>query len=330
MHAKPTVLVLMGGPDAEHPVSLMSGRQVAEALRRGGRFQVIERVVQRPTAPMLRICGGEVVFPVLHGHWGEGGPLQKILQELGLPYVGSPPRAAALAMDKLATKQILAAEGVRVPPDCRLEPGDRCRLAPPLVLKPIDDGSSVDLCICRCRQEVAAARARLHPKRGAILAERYIEGREVTVGVLGSEALPLIEIIPAASFYDYQAKYHRADTRYVIDPPLGPGVSRECTRVALEAFGRLGCRDVARVDFIVSETGPWFLELNTMPGFTSHSLLPMAAARHGLDMPRLCETLVEAALARGGEARRAQSRVQGSGFGGWPRTPNPEPLIADA
>ncbi len=144
-YGKPRVLVLMGGPDAEREVSLASGEEVVRALRDGCRFEVLARVIDTPTPDELRAAGGDVVFPVLHGPWGEGGPLQEILETLRIPYVGSGPRAAAVAMNKLTTKQIVAAAGGLIPPDCRLQPGDPCRLDPPLMLKPIDDGSSVDL-----------------------------------------------------------------------------------------------------------------------------------------------------------------------------------------
>lgn len=245
--------------------------------------------------------GGDVIFPVLHGRWGEGGPLQEALEQLGLPYVGSRPEAAALAMDKLATKTMLASEDFPTPPSQQLMPDDKCNLAPPIVLKPVDDGSSVDLRICRTVQQIAAARKELHPRRGKLMAERYISGREITVGILCGEPLPLIEIIPAASveFYDYQAKYTRDDTKYIIDPVLAAGVAEQCSNMALTAFNRLGCRDVARADFMIDERGPWFLEINTMPGFTTHSLVPMAARKMGLAMPALCARLVDAALTRG-------------------------------
>jgi D-alanine-D-alanine ligase len=299
--SNPAVLVLMGGLDAEREVSLLSGQGVAQALRESGRFDVIERVVDEPTVQDLAALGGDVVFPVLHGPWGEGGALQRMLETVGLPYVGSRPSAAALAMHKLATKHIVSAAGVRTPSAQWLEAGDACELDPPLVLKPIDDGSSVDLHICRSATEVASIRARLHPDRGAIMAEAFVAGREITAGIVGSRLLPLVEIIPSAAveFYDYAAKYLRDDTRYVVDPLLPGHLDEQCRHAAMLAFDRVGCRDLARVDFIVGAEGPWFLEVNTMPGFTTHSLVPMAAAAVGLDMPALCETLVEAALDRG-------------------------------
>ncbi len=301
---RPTVLVLMGGPDAEREVSLCSGKEVAAALRQSGKFNVVERIIDKPTLGELSAMASEtrvnVVFPVLHGHWGEGGPLQELLEKLGLPYVGCKPQAAKLAMDKLITKSLLAEMGVPTPPSRQLMADDECDLAPPLVLKPVDDGSSVDLRICRTVAEVEWGRKELHPKRGRLMAERYIKGRELTVGILCGKALPLIEIVPNVEFYDYEAKYTREDTKYVIDPPLPAGVNEKCAKMAMAAFERLGCRDIARADIMLDGDGqPWFLEINTMPGFTTHSLVPMAARKIGLEMPELCAKLVETALERG-------------------------------
>jgi D-alanine-D-alanine ligase len=300
------IVVLMGGPDAERPVSLLSGAQVAEALRAVSRFGVSERVIERPGRDELAdmIGGRDVVFPVLHGRWGEGGALQALLEAIGVPYVGSGPRAATLAMDKVATKAIVAEHGVQTPVAQVLRVADPCTIEPPLVLKPIDDGSSVDLVVCRTRADLERARRELHGRRERLLAERYVAGRELTVGIVGGEPLPIIEIVPAEGLYDYQAKYERDDTRYVIDPGLPRGAA-ECTHAdALIAYERLGCRDVARVDFILEGGRPWFLEVNTMPGFTTHSLVPMAARAAGLEMPTLCARLVDMALARGAVAAR--------------------------
>ncbi len=288
----------MGGPDAEREVSLMSGKETAQALRDCGQFAVIEHIIDDPSVDELGELGGDVVFPVLHGPWGEGGRLQERLELLGKPFVGSPSDAARLAMDKMATKMLLSADGIPTPTAQRLAANDVCTIAPPLVLKPIDDGSSIDLFICRTEREVHEARAGLHPKRGVIMAETYIAGRELTVGIVQDEPLPLIEIVPAVEFYDYDAKYFRNDTRYKLDPDVPADVAKRCAEISMHAFGRLGCRDLARVDLMLDDGGLWFLEINTMPGFTTHSLVPMAAAHAGLDMPELCATLVQAALAR--------------------------------
>jgi D-alanine-D-alanine ligase len=301
-NAKPRVLVLMGGPDAEREVSLMSGAAVAAALRDSGRFEVDEREIDQPTVEEMRspALQADVVFPALHGQWGEGGPLQEILEQIGVAYVGSGPKTSVLAMDKLATKMLAAHMGIATPPARQLMPEDDCDITPPLVLKPVDEGSSVDLWICRAGEEVDAARAALHAKRGRIMAEKYIAGRELTVGIVCDEALPLIEIIPAEEegFYNYQAKYERNDTQYLVDPDVPEEIVLRCQEWAVRICRRLGCRDVARVDYLLDDSGPWLLEVNTMPGFTSHSLVPMAARKLGLEMPGLCGRMVEAALAR--------------------------------
>jgi D-alanine-D-alanine ligase len=311
---KATVLVLMGGPDAEREVSLNSGREVANALRASGRFNVVDQVIERPTIFELKALASDsranVIFPVLHGRWGEGGPLQELLEQLGLPYVGSQPRAAALAMDKLQTKALVSVEGVPTPPSQELDANGttRCSIKPPLVLKPIDDGSSVDLRICRNEAEVIAARKLLHPRRGRLMAEAYVKGRELTVGIVLDQPLPIIEIIPAVAFYDYEAKYNREDTKYVIDPQLPPGVAEQCVEIAMTAYRTLGCRDVSRVDIMLDGGAggrPWFLEINTMPGFTTHSLVPMASRRRGVEMPDLCANLAQAAIDRQNAATRS-------------------------
>lgn len=296
--SKPHVLVLMGGPDAERDVSLHSGQEIAAALRASNQFIVTEQVIDRITAADLAKFECDVIFPALHGSWGEGGGLQRELEALGVPYVGSQPGPAAHAMDKIATKNTLAALGVPTPQAQILTVGDTCTIEPPLVLKPVDDGSSVDLRICRSRADVLRGCDQLLPKRSKIMAESYIRGREITVGIVLGKTLPLIEIIPAVEFYDYDAKYDRDDTQYTFDPTLAPGVAEKCRWIAETAFSAIGCRDLARVDIMVNDAGPWFLEINTMPGFTTHSLVPMAAARMGTPMPDLCAALVSAALVR--------------------------------
>jgi D-alanine-D-alanine ligase len=291
------VLVLMGGPDAEHEVSLKSGGQVVAALRRGG-ARVEERVIDRPGLDELRGMPGEVVFPVLHGPWGEGGPLQELLVADGRPFVGCLPAAARLAMDKPAGKRAVAEVGVPTPASQVVTEGDPVTLEPPLVLKPCDDGSSVDLRVCLTRADVDRERPGLHARRPRLMAESFIRGREMTVGLLEDRTLPIIEIRPKSGLYDYEAKYLRDDTEYLIDPDLPPGTAEAMRDFARKAWRRLGLRDVARVDFLLDERGPWFLEANTMPGMTDHSLVPKAAAHVGLPMERLTTLLVERAMAR--------------------------------
>ncbi len=306
------VAVLMGGPDAEHEVSLNSGSQVVAALERAG-FEVRAEVVDRPSVAWLRELDAEVVFPVLHGPFGEGGPLQERLEEAGLAYVGSGPEASRLGMDKLASKAAVAAAGVPTPDAERLLPGLPSRIEPPAVVKPVADGSSVGVRLCRTPAEFLAARTSLEPVHAALMAERLIEGRELTIGLIAGEVLPIIEIVPAEGFYDYQAKYLRNDTRYVIDPPLDAAVAEAMRRHARAAWIAIGCRDLARIDFLLDAEGPWFLEVNTMPGMTDHSLVPKAAAEVGLPMEALCRLLVDQAAAR---SHAAGLQVQPAPLGG--------------
>ncbi|MCL4742384.1 MAG: D-alanine--D-alanine ligase [Phycisphaerales bacterium] len=305
-----SVLVLGGGPDAERAVSLDSARGVAQALRDAG-FGVHHETIDRPTLSSLRALPGNVVFPVLHGAWGEGGPLQDLLEADGRPYVGSGPSAARLAMDKLATKLAAARLGIPTPEAVALNLRDPVSpLGLPVVVKPVHEGSSVGLHLCRdeaawtCALDDARRAAQDSPGR-VCMAERLIEGRELTVGLLARPgvatlaALPVIEIVPAAGPYDYSAKYERDDTQYRVGPDLAAGVAARIGRDAERLAAALGVRHLARVDFLLDgDERPWLLEINTMPGFTSHSLLPMAARAVGLDLPSLCRSLVEAALAQ--------------------------------
>jgi len=302
-HPNVRVLVLIGGPDHERPVSLLSGRAVAAALRGAGRFDVSTFDIVRPEEFALELRSilrtADVVFPVLHGRWGEGGSLQRMLEEAGAAFVGCHSEAAALAMDKVRTRDRAVLAGITVPEGAVIDANDRCPIAPPLVLKPIDEGSSINLRVVHDARTLHAARVELHPRVGPLLAERYVRGREITAGIVHGVPLPLIEIMPATPLYDYAAKYERTDTRYSMNPDIPAAAAHRCREITRTLWSLLDLRDLARADFIVDEQGrPWFLEINTMPGFTSHSLLPMAAAHAGLSMSQLCASLVDAALRR--------------------------------
>lgn len=313
-------MVLAGGPDKERPVSLNSGQCVTAALREAG-----HEVVQRDITPGDTGCldeflrwGGDVVFPVLHGPWGEGGGLQKLLDARGLRYVGSAASAAALCMDKQRTKLLLAGRGLPTPASELISPTATPRLAPPLVVKPNDEGSSIDLTICRSASQVAAALAGMVGRYQRVLVEQFVAGREMTVGVIGTGrdafALPPIRIVPAVEYYDYQAKYTREDTQYLLDPEaigLDAATLDRLKAISVEAHRLAGCRHLSRVDLIVDDAGqPWVLEINTLPGFTTHSLLPKAAAYAGITLPALVDRLVRLALTPATEQddREAQQR----------------------
>ncbi|MCB9845651.1 MAG: D-alanine--D-alanine ligase [Phycisphaeraceae bacterium] len=294
------VLVLAGGPDREREVSLDSARGVADALR-AAHFEVHFCTIERPGLDELRALPGDVIFPVLHGPWGEGGPLQDLLALDGRPFVGCGPDPARIAMDKLTTLARARAIGVPTLPSRPFVEGEP-PLALPVVVKPVTDGSSVGVRVCRDRRDWQDAAREILVEQMVVagrryMVERFVSGQEITCAVLDGRALPLVRIRPAAGFYDYQAKYARDDTRYDVSPELGSGVT-EAIRSHAEAICRdLGVRHLARVDFMLEgERSPWLLEVNTMPGFTSHSLFPMAASAVGLDMPRLCAHLIDLAL----------------------------------
>ena len=299
------VLVLGGGPDAEHDVSLNSSAAVAKALNDSGRCAAHREVIGALTLEQLRALPGDVVFPVLHGPWGEGGPMQRLLEADGRPFVGCGSLAARCAIDKLHTKQLALSLGIATGPAAVLHPlDDTPPIDLPLVLKPVHEGSSVGLAICttieQWRTGVHAARQMLAAgTTAAFMVEPMITGRELTVGIVAGEALPIVEIVPVTGVYDYEAKYTRDDTRYVVDPPLPEGIAHAIQRDALRLARAMGCPMLARIDFLLDkQRGPRLLEVNTMPGFTSHSLLPMSAARAGWPMPDLCAKLVDDALQR--------------------------------
>lgn len=298
------VTVLRGGPSAEREVSLASGQAVAAACRRLG-YRVIESDIS-PTDLSALANETDVVFPVLHGTFGEDGELQAVLEGRRLTYVGSDAAASRRMIDKDAAKRIWreaglpTAEWITVDTvDTRLELSET--LQPPVVVKPVAEGSSIGVHICRLGdnlQQLLVDAVRAH---GKVLVERCLVGPELTVGILGDTPLPIIQVKPAAGFYDYEAKYRRDDTAYLFDPEIDAECYREVQDLAVQAFRASGCRDVGRVDVIVDQrVGPQLLEINTMPGFTSHSLLPKAAARAGIGFDQLVERLVGMALRRWG------------------------------
>ncbi|MEL6330723.1 MAG: D-alanine--D-alanine ligase [Planctomycetota bacterium] len=284
-------------------MSLRSAAEVAGALRAHGGFEVHEVTIGRPTLEEIAGWPAGVVVPVLHGPWGEGGPMQSLLEASGRAYVGCGPRAARLAMDKMATKLACVRAGASTLPAAVLNTGDpEPPLGLPLIIKPVHEGSSVGLFVCRDRASWDAARSRVDR---VSMVEPFCAAREITVGLIDAGdgslvALPPVEIRAATGVYDFEAKYGRDDTEYVVGPELPEGVGARCGRDALGAARELGVRHLARVDFLVDGEGScWLMEVNTMPGFTAASLLPKAAAASGLDMPGLCARLVGCAAGSG-------------------------------
>lgn len=299
--------VLAGGPDAEHDVSVASAEAIAEALRASAEFEVTLKVFRSPDE--LSFDDAEVVFPALHGPWGEGGPAQSLLESTGIPFVGSGSNAAAIGMDKIKTKAIASALSIQTPVAEKIEPENtEAPLDYPFIVKPVAEGSSVGLYVVRDEASWSETRAAIcddPAQNREWMAEAFVgltAGRELTVPLLdqgsGLAALSVIEIVSATGVYDFEAKYERADTGYVVGPDLPEQTVAQVQSEAVALVREIGVRHLARVDFRLDEQGsPWLLEVNTLPGFTAASLLPKAAALEGLDMPALCRTLVERATA---------------------------------
>jgi len=292
-----TVCVLMGGPDAERQISIQSGQSIAAALKKSNKFNVIEKIVARPNLKELQKIKCDVFFPALHGPFGEGGPLQVLLEQIDLPFVGSGSAVSKMAINKSESKKFAKKHNIATPEWSIIKCDSTLDFKLPIVLKPNSDGSSVGVSICHTDRDVMNNRNKLFEKHDSILMESYINGRELTVGIIEGEALPIIEIIPPNDLdtYDFEAKYERKDTAYIVNPDLP---ENNCVESALKIYNSMGIRDLARVDFLLDEEGAWFLEVNTMPGFTPHSLVPRAASAGGISMESLCISLVASALAR--------------------------------
>lgn len=315
----PSILVLGGGPDSEREVSLKSAHFIALALRECGRFAAVHnQTIDRLTLDELRKLPGDIIFPALHGGWGEGGPLQDLLESDGRPFVGSMSRAARHAMDKIATKFTARGLGILTPDVHVLDLRDGvCPLPFPVIIKPIHEGSTVGLFVCKTPQDWTSSRAVIAEQMATSGEQRVymiepcvqrpggLKARELTVGMIDGQALPVIEITPATELYGYEEKYTRNDTAYVVAPQLPPGVTERIQSQTVQLANATGIRHLARADFMLDADNhspnagsarAWFLEINTLPGFTDHSLVPMAARHVGLPMPVLCGKLIDMAI----------------------------------
>lgn len=295
------ILVLAGGPGAEREVSLQSGAAVHRALAQLGHRPILRDV--SPTNLEALDIPVDFVFIALHGEFGEDGAVQRVLDSRGIRYSGCGAEASRAAMNKATTKQLAIAAGVNTP-HFEVVTGQNVegiadRFGAPAVIKPVDSGSSVGMTIARSNDVLRDAAEKLVATRKKALVERFVIGPELTVGVLGESALPVCEIRTKREFYDYAAKYVDDDTEYLFELDLPADTVMRVQQLSLVVHRALGCRVLSRVDWMVDEnTGePFLLEVNTIPGFTSHSLVPKAAARVGIDFAQLCQRVVELSLA---------------------------------
>lgn len=296
------ITVLLGGPSAEREVSLKTGTAVAKALRSLG--HTVHEV--DPSGSNLSIpANTEVVFLALHGTYGEDGTVQAQLETLGIPYTGCDPESSRLAFDKVLTKQRCLSAGI---PTARYMVLNSAGVPwpigwqPPVVLKPVHQGSSVGLQFVERVSDWAAALEDSFRYDSEILLEEKIVGRETTVAILDGQALPIVEIRPKQGAYDYGNKYTAGKTDYFCPAPFDSATTQRIQAAALGAFHAVGCRDYARVDVMVHSTGvPFVLEVNTLPGMTETSLLPKAAAAAGMSYAELCQTMITLAVRRSGQ-----------------------------
>jgi len=290
----------MGGRSAEREISLKSGTMVLAALRRSG---VDAHAFDPRTQRLDELAAGkfERAFIALHGRFGEDGTVQGALEYLGIPYTGSGVMASALAMDKWRTKLLWQAAGMPTPAYELLAPrSDYARVADrlglPLMVKPSNEGSSLGMTKVTSVEALGAAYELAAGHDKVVLAEVFIEGVELTASVLDDETLPLIRLETPRTFYDYEAKYFADDTRYICPCGLREGEEQRVQQMAFAAFELLGCSGWGRVDLMLDRAGnPYLLEVNTVPGMTDHSLVPMAARANGISFEDLCVRILESA-----------------------------------
>jgi len=306
MLTRKKIAVLMGGKSAEREISLKSGRAMEASLRRQG-CSVISLDPDETLPERIRQEKVELVVNALHGRWGEDGTIQGMLDILGIPYTGSGVLASAIGMNKAVTKRILEACGIPTPAYTVIEnpppvegpppelPGE---LDFPVVVKPASEGSTIGVTIVESADGLRAAYAEGFRHGRPIVVEAYIQGQEVTAGILDESPLPLVEIAPKEEFYNFKSKYTTGSTEYIVPARLAPDLAKRVQDLALRTHRVIGCRGCTRVDFRLDRTGsPFVLEINTVPGMTETSLLPKAAAAAGMSYDQLVARIVQSAEA---------------------------------
>ena len=294
------VAVLMGGPGSERRVSLKSGEGVAEALRSLGAHVT---PVDITGADFAVPAGTRVAFNVVHGTFGEDGQIQRILEARGIPYTGEGVRGSELAIDKIASKRRFVERGVPTAKSEIIRDGAKPTLPLPLVIKAPKEGSSVGVYIVKSPEELASSLEQAWKFGSELLVEEFIAGRELTVGVVGDLALPVIEIRPLKDFYNFDNKYpflnpNAAGADHLCPAPLDSAITKVVQETALAAHRALDLEVYSRVDILLTDAGlPFVLEVNTIPGMTPVSLLPEAAAATGISYAELCRRIIELSLA---------------------------------
>jgi len=299
------VAVVMGGPSAEREISLVTGTSVAAALRENGYDVATIDIEPEKIIDQLKKSEATIVFNAVHGLYGEDGCLQGVLEMLGMPYTGSGVLASAITMDKVASKRIFQATEIPTP-RCLILSNEGSRdyneiilnsFSLPVVVKPASQGSSLGVVIVKQEKDLAEALEVAFSYGEEVLIEEFIKGKELTVAVMSADgevkAFPVINIVPHSGTYDFKSKYTKGETEYLVPAPLSDDETVRAQEVAVQAYRVLGCKGVARADLMLDNEGRVFvLELNTVPGMTSTSLVPKAAAAAGISFPDLCEKIL--------------------------------------
>jgi D-alanine-D-alanine ligase len=305
---KQKIAVLMGGPGSERNVSLATGRGVSKALRSAGN-EVIDVDVRDEDFPLPKDV--DLAFNCIHGTFGEDGQLQKILEARGVAYTGDGVEESRIAFDKILSKQKFLEHKVATPESEVIDVGRRPKMSLPLVVKPARQGSTVGIVIVKREDDLDSALKEAAKYDRKLLVEKFVSGRELTIGILGDQALPILEIIPKGGFYDFNTKYPflnpqaGASAEHVCPATVDAGLTKKIQELALQAFRALGLVVYGRVDVLLSDKSePFVLEVNTIPGMTETSLLPEAAAAAGISYADLCRRIIELSRAREERARR--------------------------
>jgi len=311
--------VLMGGVSSERDISLKSGKAVFEALTDEGLDVVALDISEREKSKviaMIRDANIDLAFNVLHGEFGEDGEIQSLLDAIDMTYTGSGVEASRLSMNKILTQDLLKANGLSVPRHVVLSkksPIDLKQLTVqlggfPMVVKPDSEGSSIGVTLVHYPEKIESALEEAWRYSEYILIEEYIKGRELTVGILGQKALPVVEICPKDQFYDFGSKYTSGATDFIIPAGISQEVASQLQKAALETYNIIGCEGCSRIDFMLDQNQKhYILEINTIPGFTSTSLLPKAAQQAGINFNQLCLRLVEFAYGKKNEVNSKTS-----------------------
>ena len=294
------VLVLMGGWSNEREISLVSGSFVYDSLIKSG-VNTVRLDLKKNNLNEIEQINPDRVFIILHGKGGEDGEIQKYLDSLNIPYTGSNSESSKLCMNKRSTKEILLSNNILTP---NYENISKMKLSSikekfqyPFIVKPSAEGSSIGVYIVENDSDLEKAISANENISSDFIAEDYIKGVEYTVGILGDSALPVIKLLPPGKFYDFNAKYESDNMRYICPSQLDDSMEDKLKKISLNCFKACGCRGWGRIDIIIDEKGnPWVIELNTVPGMTSHSLVPLAAKQRDIDFENLVLKILDSSL----------------------------------